>query len=90
MSLSENNADLFSDYLELFIFPGNQKDLEELISVKILLDNLSITGLQNPTVGNTQAKQLEYTYPHDRSGEMKPMKIAGRDKDSAYLILYKA
>jgi YVTN family beta-propeller protein len=90
MSLPENSEDRFKEYLRLYVFPSDQYNLDELITVKSPLENLNSTEFQNATIGGIQARQIDYTYFHDSFGEMKVMKKAGSTKDATYLIMYQA
>ena len=90
-ALLENSKDLTREYLKLYVFPNPQRTLDELISVETPLSNLNKTKQQyNSTIGDNHARELEYTYLHDRYGEIKAMKVATQIENTTYLIAYQA
>jgi DNA-binding beta-propeller fold protein YncE len=87
----ENIEDRARDYVRLFIYPISYMTLDEVVSVKDTLQNLSI--IEHPyttALANNSALGLIYTYTDNRYGLVKAMKIATQQNDNIYLFTYLA
>ncbi len=89
-SLSENSTDLAKENLRLLISPSQEDTIDELISVKIPLQDLNISEPHNSEIGDSDARRLDYTYYDDRFGDIKSAKIATKINETSYLFIYQA